>query len=87
MGMIFEMKFNTKEMLKHILICASVKLCAHAINRDDSCATENAFVRTMPMKKIPDSDAPRERCLARWLSCCESYVLMAEIIIIAGQRN
>ncbi len=85
MGMIFEMKFNTKEMLKHILVCASIKWWAHAINRDDSCTTENALVRTMPVENILDSDALGERCFARWLSCCEPNVLMAEIIFIVGK--
>ncbi len=87
MGMIFEMKFNTIKMLKHILICSSIKWWAHAVNRDDSCTTENALVRTMPVEKIPDSDAPGKMCITGWLSCCESNALTAENIIIAGQRN
>jgi hypothetical protein len=87
MGMIFEMKFKTKEMLKHVLIWDSVKWWENAVNRDDSCAADNALVRTMPVEKIPDSDASGERHLTGWLSPCELNVLMAEIIVAAGQRN
>ncbi len=86
-GMVFEMKFNTKDMLKQILICTSVKWWAHAVNRDNSCTTENALVRTMPVEIIPDSDTPGERCLAGWIGHCEPNVLMAEIIVITGQQN
>ncbi len=82
-----EVKFNAKQMLKHVLICVGIKRWAHAVDRDNCCTTEAALVRTMPVKEVLDSYAWRERDITRRGSCREPNVLTTEIVNVASQRN
>ena len=56
MGVNPELKFNAKEMLKHILIGTGIEWWAHAVNRNNRCTTKAAFVRTVPVKVVLDRD-------------------------------
>jgi hypothetical protein len=86
-GMTPKVKFNAKQMLKHFLICAGIERWARAVDGDNCCTTEAALVRTMPMKKVLDSYAWRERDVTQWHSHRELNILTTEIVIVASQRN
>ena len=54
MSVIPKVKFDAKQMLKHVLISAGIKRWIHAVNRNNCCATKAALIRTVPVKKVLD---------------------------------
>ena len=57
MRLILKMKFNTKQMLKHILVGAGVKWRAETINENDCGAIERRLVGSMAMEIVLDINA------------------------------
>ena len=87
MHVILKMKFDTEQMLKHILVGASIKWRAETINRNYCGATERRLVRSMAVEIVLDIDATRRGCVAGWLSRREPSILTTKVIVIAAERD
>ena len=87
MRVILRMKFDTKQMLKHILVGGSVKWRAETISRNDCRATERRLIGSMVVEIVFDINATRRGCVARLLSRCEPNILTIKVIVIAAKRD
>ena len=87
MCVILKMKFDTKQMLKHILVGAGVKWWAETINGNDCGAIERRLVGSMAVEIVLDINAMRRGCVAGWLSRREPNILTTKVIVIAAKRD
>ena len=87
MGVILKMKFDTKQMLNHILVGASVKWRTETINRNDCGATARRLVGSMVVEIVFDINTTMRGCVAGWLSHHEPNILTTKVIVIAAGRD
>jgi hypothetical protein len=73
--MVIEMEFDTKQMLKHISVAATIESGTKTICGNDSGAAQGRFVLSMPMDEVLDENTFFRLNLWGRIGGCESYVL------------
>jgi hypothetical protein len=87
MGMVIVVKFDTKKMLEHVLVAASLECGTKTICGNNSVAAQGWFVHPMPVDEVLD-----ENTLFRWnlwgrLGGSEPYILVLKSLGIPTPRN
>ena len=87
MRVILNIKFDTKQILRHILVGTGVKWRAETINGNDCGAIEGRLVGSMAKEILLDINAMTRGCVAGWLSRREPSILTTKVIVIAAKRD
>ncbi len=81
------MEFDTKQMLKCILVAASIESGAKTICGNDGGAAQGRFIRSMPVDEVLDENTFFRLNLQDRIGGRESYVLGNKVLVVMGKRN
>ena len=87
MGMVIVMEFDTNQMLKHILVAASIESGTKTICGNNGGAAQGRFVCSMPVDEVLDENTFFLLNLRGRIGGRESYVLGNYVLVVTGKRN
>jgi hypothetical protein len=85
--MVIVMESDTKQMLKHILVAASIKSGTKTICGNDGGAAQGRFVCSMPMDEVLDENTFFRLNLRDRIHGRESYVLGNKVLVVSQARE